>query len=129
MKYMLDTDTASFIIKNVPRVTKKALENRGFWCVSSVVYQELMMGLIGSQSQRLEVGYEKFLKAVKVLDFTQSAATVAAEFQLANKLAGHNIGDRDNQIAGHAASLGLILVSNNQKHFQPLRGLQIENWV
>jgi len=33
------------------------------------------------------------------------------------------------QIAGHARSMGLILVTNNMKEFEHVPGLRIENWV
>jgi tRNA(fMet)-specific endonuclease VapC len=32
-------------------------------------------------------------------------------------------------IAGHARHLGCTLVTNNQKHFSKMPGLQLENWV
>jgi len=129
VKYMLDTDTASYIIKNVPKVVAKATEHKGFWCISSVVYQELMMGMLSTRIPRLEEGYEKFLRGVKVYDFGQGAATAAAELHSQNRARGHNIGDHDNQIAGHAAHLDLTLVTNNLKHFKLLSGVHVESWA
>lgn len=42
---------------------------------------------------------------------------------------GQPIGPYDEMIAGHARSLGLIVVTNNVKQFQSVTGLRIENWV
>ena len=32
-------------------------------------------------------------------------------------------------IAAHAMTLGLALVTNNEKHFTRVRGLKVENWA
>ena len=42
---------------------------------------------------------------------------------------GRVIGPYDMMIAGHARSLGLILVTNNQNEFQRVPGLRVENWI
>ena len=129
MRYMLDTDTCSFIIKAVPEAVAKARLHSGQWCISSVVYQELMAGLLGAKSKRLETGFQLFLSTVPVLEFSMSDALVAAEFQVENQKRSHNIGVADNQIAGHAASAGLTLVSSNRRHFKPMLGLTLESWA
>jgi len=129
MQFMLDTDTCSDIIKCIPAVTEKANRNRGLWCVSVIVYQELVAGLIGSKGTRHEHAYEWFLRTVEVIDFSKADALAAADIGEANKRKGHNIGFADNQIAGHAASCGLTLVTNNLKHFKPIRGLNVVSWL
>jgi len=35
----------------------------------------------------------------------------------------------DMMIAAHAVSKGMILVTNNEKHFKKVPELNIENWV
>jgi tRNA(fMet)-specific endonuclease VapC len=42
---------------------------------------------------------------------------------------GNIIGSNDVLIAAHAVSLNWILVTNNEKEFQRVDGLRIENWV
>jgi tRNA(fMet)-specific endonuclease VapC len=42
---------------------------------------------------------------------------------------GKPIGPYDMMIAGHARSLGLILVTNNLKEFERVPGLRVVNWV
>jgi tRNA(fMet)-specific endonuclease VapC len=129
MEFMLDTDTASFIIKKDDAVVEKARKYAGSWCVSSVVYQELMTGLLSSKGTRLEEDWSDFLRFVDVLSFTQADAMVAAELQVAAKQAGLNIGLADIQIAAHAASAGLTLVANNASHFNRLAGVRNISWV
>ncbi len=42
---------------------------------------------------------------------------------------GKPIGPYDQMIAGHARSLGLIVVTNNLKEFERVPGLRIEDWT
>jgi tRNA(fMet)-specific endonuclease VapC len=42
---------------------------------------------------------------------------------------GKPIGPYDQMIAGHARSLGLILVTNNVREFERVPGLRLENWI
>jgi tRNA(fMet)-specific endonuclease VapC len=42
---------------------------------------------------------------------------------------GRLIGPYDMMIAGHARSLGLILVTNNVREFERVPGLRVENWA
>ena len=43
--------------------------------------------------------------------------------------AGAPIGPYDQMIAGHARSLGLIVVTNSVTEFTRVKGLRVENWV
>jgi tRNA(fMet)-specific endonuclease VapC len=125
---MLDTDTCSLAVRGVETISEKLYAHRGNWCISAIVYQELATGLLSARGTRLESGYERFLRTVEVLEFGASDALTAADFMVANKRVGHNIGLSDNQIAGHAANAGLTLVTNNLKHFSPMRGLSVVSW-
>ena len=129
MKYMLDTDTCCFIIKGVPSAVERTREFEGDWCISTIVYQELMAGLLNVRTKRMESGIQLFLRTVRVLEYSMSDALVAAELMVANNKNGHDIGLIDSQIAGHAASAGLTLVSGNTKHFEPMLGLTLESWA
>ena len=42
---------------------------------------------------------------------------------------GTPIGANDTAIAGHARSLGLILVTNNTREFSRVAGLRLEDWT
>lgn len=42
---------------------------------------------------------------------------------------GTPVGPLDTLIAAHAKSLNYILVTNNEKEFSRIVGLQVENWV
>ena len=42
---------------------------------------------------------------------------------------GKPIGPLDTLIAAHAKSLGLILVTNNEREFRRVKDLNFENWL
>jgi tRNA(fMet)-specific endonuclease VapC len=42
---------------------------------------------------------------------------------------GMPIGSMDTMIAGHAIAVGAVLVTNNERHFACVPGLNIENWT
>jgi tRNA(fMet)-specific endonuclease VapC len=61
-------------------------------------------------------------------DFDSKAASIYGKIRAALEKKGHPIGPNDMLIAAHALSLGLILVSDNVREFNRVRGLQLENW-
>ena len=46
MRFLLDADTVSDVIKCWPSALALANEYKGEWAISSIVYQELTLGLI-----------------------------------------------------------------------------------
>ena len=42
---------------------------------------------------------------------------------------GKPIGPYNQMLAGHARSLGLIVVTNNEREFDRVPGLRVENWA
>src|SRR5579884_1351914 len=64
-----------------------------------------------------------------ILDFTSGDAAVYAEVRARLERAGTPIGALDTLIAAHAVARNLVLVSNNQREFNRVVGLQIQNWA
>jgi tRNA(fMet)-specific endonuclease VapC len=61
--------------------------------------------------------------------FGTEAATSFGQLRAELYRSGQPVGPYDMMIAGHARSLGLILVTNNAKEFDRGCGLRIENWA
>lgn len=51
------------------------------------------------------------------------------EIKVALRIAGTPIGPNDTAIAGHAIAAGAVLVTNNTREFERVRGLVLEDWV
>ena len=130
--HMLDTDTASFVIKGrSPEIEAKLSEiPPDRTCVSAVTRAELMYGLTRiSPSHRLHVSVRAFLRIVRVLARDADAADVYAGIRHHLTSTGQPIGELDMMIAAHAAAVGAVLVTNNVRHFGRIAApLVLVNW-
>jgi len=129
VKYLLDTDTASYLIRGNKAVMKQALAHVAEWGISAMSVFELRNGVLRSKHEQLHILLEAFLEDAAILPFDEAAASAAAkvQWQLAN--AGQPIGVIDEFIAGHAISRGLTLVTNNTRHFSRVAELSTLNWA
>ena len=129
MKYLLDTDTASYFIRGVPEVVAHAMTEIDHWCISSITYFELSSGLFQTENKTVELAITEFLREVQVAEFSGTDALEAGRLQAKLKSAGTPIGHFDTLIAAHALSLQLTLVTNNTKNFSRIDQLKLANWV
>lgn len=134
-RYMLDTDTSSYIIRKAPVSVVQRLErmaSSGHEIVVSVItYAELMQGVVaqGREPERVQ-RLQAFLAPLHaVLAWDRYAADTWAKVYTELKEAGTPIGPQDTMIAAHALSADAVLVTNNVKHFCRVEGLHVENWV
>ena len=116
-KYMLDTNIVIFTIKNRRSHVREAFKHhQGQMCISTVTVGELIYGAERSaQVERNLADVEGFLARLEVAPFDTHAATHFGQLRAALYRTGTPIGPYDMMIAGHARSLGLTLVTNNQR--------------
>ena len=131
-RYMLDTDTCSYIMKrSVPAVLRRlqAVPVSDV-CMSVITKSELLYGVEVSPRRSHDAGaLAAFFPYVEVLDFPDAAALHYSEIRADLKKRGSLIGANDLFIAAHARSLGLTLVTNNTAEFERVKGLTLENWT
>ena len=131
-RYMLDTDTCSYIMKRsnelvLRRLQKIAVEDV---CISVITQAELLYGVeVSPRRQQDEVALEAFLRFIEVLDFPAGAALHYAKIRADLKNRGAMIGANDLFIAAHARTQGFTLVTNNTREFGRVPHLTIENWA
>ena len=131
-RYMLDTDTCSYIIKRSNQTVLKRLASLpvGDICISVISKAELMYGVELSPRKAQDAkALAAFLLHAEVLDFPDAAAEHYGKIRAGLKLRGEMIGANDLLIAAHARSLGLTLVTNNTREFGRVPGLKVENWA
>jgi tRNA(fMet)-specific endonuclease VapC len=131
-RYMLDTDTCSYIMKRSNDAVLKRLQQVpvGDVCISVITKSELLFGVeLSPRRQQNEVALNAFLRYLEVLDFPDEASLHYAKIRADLKTLGTMIGANDLFIAAHARSLGLMLVTNNTREFGRVRDLAIENWT
>ena len=131
MRFLLDTDTCIYAINERPaKVLAQLLANEDEGIgISVVTAAELHFGARKSGSSRNVRALDHFLEPLTVFEFDLDAARKYAEVRHALEKKGAPIGPLDTQIAAHALSLGLTLVTNNVREFRRVPGLRVENWV
>ena len=128
---MLDTDTASYVIRGGrPRLDARiAAVPMGDVCISVITRAELLYGLRRRPgAERLARLVGAFLSRVRAVGWDEAAADRFASVAADLDLAGRRIGPFDTMIAAHALAIGATLVTNNTAHFSRVSGLAIENW-
>ena len=131
-RYMLDTDTCSYIMKRSNDAVLKRLRKVPVneVCISVITKSELLYGVeLSPRRQQDEAALAAFLGYVEVLDFPDRASAHYAAIRADLKKQGTMIGANDLFIAAHARCLGLTLVTNNTREFRRVRNLAIENWA
>ena len=131
-RYMLDTDTCSFIMKRSNKTVVNRLRAVPVTdvCISVITKSELLYGVdVSPHREQDATALQAFLPHVEVLEFPDDAATHYAQIRADLKKRGQMIGANDLFIAAHTRSLGLRLVTNNTAEFSRVKGLTLENWT
>jgi tRNA(fMet)-specific endonuclease VapC len=130
MKYLLDTDTCIYALKQDETVLARLLAaDRQDVAVSVISEGELRTGAAKSSSPvRTLHRIENFLRPLTLVDFTSDDAIAYAAIRAKLERSGTPIGPLDTLIAAQAIARRLTLVSNNEREFRRVAGLQIENW-
>jgi len=124
-KFMLDTNTCIFTIKNEPDQVRQAFsKHRRQFGIGAVS----LMALVYGAEKNLAV-VEGFAARLDVLDYDALAAEHTGQLRAELAKAGTPIGPYDQMIAGHARSRGLTVITNNLREFQRVQGLRVEDWV
>ena len=132
MRYMLDTNICIYAIKHKPEKVFQKLQEvePEDVCVSSVTYAELVHGVEKSAAvEKNRLALSMLLANIEILDFDVDAADCYGKIRADLEKKGTPIGPLDMMIAGHAQSLGDIVVTNNVKEFSRVSNLKIENWA
>ena len=66
---------------------------------------------------------------IEILPFEAPADAVYAKIRTKLEAAGTPIGANDLLIASQALALGLTLVTDNEREFDRVEHLQVENWL
>lgn len=130
VRYLLDTNTVSYIVKgNRPRVRERLLQvPMAEVGISVITEAELLFGLARRpEATKLKTVVEEFLLRVEVLPWESAAAQQYARIRATLEGGGEPIGNLDLMIAAQALGSGLVLVSSDAV-FRRVKGLKIEDW-
>lgn len=131
IQFMLDTNMVIYTMKRrTPELMEAFNTHANQMCISSITLAELIFGV--ENSANVAKNYrtlEYFLGGLAVFEYGERHARHYGAIKAKLAGLGQLIGDNDTHIAAHARCEGLIVVTNNTKHFSRIPELKVENWI
>ncbi len=121
--FLLDANICIYVLNDAKGRAAEAVEARelGQVVTSSIAFAEVMRGIPPEETEALAKALA-FFALVPPVPFDRAAAERYARSSFLR-------GGFDRLIAAHALALGLTLVTNNEKDFADIPGLEVENWT
>ena len=129
---LLDTDILSAILRRNPTVTDRAqnyLRIHHRFALSIITRYEILRGLKAKRAARQQAMFDRFCAANTIVPLSEAIIVQATETYADLYRRGVLIGDADILIAATAIVEERGLVTNNERHFKRVEGLNIENWL
>jgi tRNA(fMet)-specific endonuclease VapC len=131
-RFLLDTNICIYIRRQRPPEVLARFEKLkvGDAALSVVTYGELLYGAAKSQHRQTAMNaLTELVGVIPVLGLPESAAYEYGTMRAELEAKGEMIGGNDLWIAAHAKSLGLTLVTNDEREFRRVAGLKVQNWA
>lgn len=129
-KYMLDTNTVSYLIKGHPIVIRHVVSvPMALLCISAITEAELHFGLAKRpEAKRLHSAVREFLRRVDAVPWDSAIAERYGALRADMAGQGRVLAPLDLLIATHALSLETVLVTSDRA-FSQVTGLVTEDWT
>jgi tRNA(fMet)-specific endonuclease VapC len=131
-RYLLDTNICIYIQRQKPGEVLVRFQKLkpGDAAISVITWGELLYGAEKSQQRKRALQLlEEFKSFVPVLPMPENAGKTYGTIRAILESKGKPIGNNDMWIAAHAKAVALTIVTNNEREFQRVPGLMIQNWV
>jgi tRNA(fMet)-specific endonuclease VapC len=132
LRYLLDTNICIYIAKTRPEEVLARFKRLqpGEVAMSAITYGELCHGACKSR-HRADAGkiLRELTAIIPVLGIGAEVGNCYGEIRSQLEKEGRVIGNNDLWIASHAVAIGVPLVTNNEKEFNRVPGLSVQNWV
>lgn len=129
---MLDTNTASYVIKGHPAIVRERLKAEPMHaiCISVITEAELLLGIAKRpESKHLALAVDEFLKRVTVLPWDSDAAATYANLRAQCEAKGKSLSCMDMLIAAHAIDSMSLLVTGDKAFSQVKDWLSVIDWT
>jgi len=131
--YMLDTNICSFVMRHQPVVVGQLMQHvaeGAIIAISAITYCELRDGALGPKaSPKHSHLVDELVARLDIYPWDAEAVDRTATIRADLRAAGTPISLNDSAIAGHAAAVGAILVTNNTREFSRVPRLRLEDWT
>lgn len=131
-RYLLDTNICIYIQREKPGQLLARFQKLqpGDVAISVITWGELLYGAERSQQRRKAMELlEEFSTFVPVLPMPANAGKTYGAIRASLESKGKSIDNNDLWIAAHAKAAALTIVTNNEREFQRVPGLKVQNWV
>lgn len=130
MRYLLDTNMVSHILRCQPHVMAKLQSvPMAHVQISAVTHAELMYGLAKKpHAVKLHRAVDELLRRIAVLPFDEQASSHYGQFKTQAESEGKILAPLDMMIAAHASAIGAVLVSNDAA-FTQITALNVQDWT
>lgn len=130
MRYMLDTNIVSHLLRQHPTVTARVhVVPMESLCISSITEGELLFGLAKRPlNKNLALAVQELLIRLESMAWDRAAAKSYGLVRAKMEKQGKGIGNLDLLIAAHAISLDATLVTND-KTFSQVPSLKVQDWL
>ena len=132
IRFLFDTGICIELIRGrAPGLLGRLRHRRiGTIGISVITLAELLYGVAKSRDPaRNTVALAHFCAPLEICPFEHEAASIYGAVRQALESAGTPIGPLDTLIAAHALALNTTLVTNNEREFQRVKDLRVENWT
>ena len=121
--FLLDSDICIYVLQGLSEPVRRRIEARepGEIVTSAVAYAEVMRGVERRDAAAVAKA-EALFRVIEILPFDRRAAATYVSMPFKRT-------SYDRLIAAHALSLGLTFVTDNEKDFNKVAGLRVENWT
>jgi tRNA(fMet)-specific endonuclease VapC len=130
-KVLLDSDTLSFYFKKYPKVVAEAqnyLQRHQIFTFSAISRFEILRGMKVRDATAQLKFFDLFCRQNEIIELNDQIVVRAADVYADLYKRGTLILDADILIAATALENNLVIVTNNESHFNRISGLQILNW-
>ena len=133
MKYVLDTNTVSFLMRGDPDVSRRlGAQARTDVLLSQPALAEIEYGLArlphSTRRDRLQRRFEIFKAELMRVEWTDEVSHAFGHIKAALEARGARLEDFDVAIAAHARAIEATLVTDNVAQMSRIPGLRVENW-
>jgi tRNA(fMet)-specific endonuclease VapC len=128
---LVDTDILSFYFKGDQKVVDKFndyLREFDIINISIITYYEILGGLKFKKAERQIKAFEEFVTNNTIIHISEESAKISGDIYADLRQKGITIGTSDILIAGIAIENELTLITNNERHYESIKGLKLENW-
>ena len=130
--YFLDTNTCIYFLNGThEKIKNKILSTPPAQIqIPIIVKAELLLGAYKSKKKQSNIEkVENFLQPFEIIPFEDMMSYIYAEIRNEIEKKGTIIGPNDLFIASIVKYHNGVLITNNIKEFERVKGLKIDNWI